>query len=197
MTREIEFQNTSCHISAEMQRIGWTTQQGREHLIKTYGKRSRSQLNDDQLLEFLNYLKSIGEAMQETNIKSEGNFEGYVILEIMGHRKLGGYIKEQTIASTNFIRLDTFNEEGEVAATQFYNPSSIYCITPTTKEIAIAYGLRNQPAPVQNWELPKPQLTVIAGAADDSFPDVNCNNENCSNDYTDDDYTDDDSEDFE
>lgn len=59
-SRMIEFQGTICHINAEMQRIGWTTQQGREHLIKTYGKRSRSQLTDDQLLEFLNHLESIG-----------------------------------------------------------------------------------------------------------------------------------------
>lgn len=57
--REIEFTNTIYHINAEMQRVGWTVQQGREHLIKTYGKRSRSQLNDEQLLEFLNHLKSL------------------------------------------------------------------------------------------------------------------------------------------
>ncbi|MFB2970395.1 hypothetical protein ACE1CD_15585 [Aerosakkonema sp. BLCC-F183] len=101
----------------------------------------------------------------ETNTKSEGNFEGFVIIEIMGHRKLGGYIKEQTIASMAYIRLDTFNKAGEVAATQFYNPSSVYCITPTTKEVAIAFGLNNQPAPEKSWELPKRQLT-IAGTSD-------------------------------
>ena len=110
----------------------------------------------------------------DTNIKTEGSIEGFVILEIMGHRKLGGYIKEATIANSPFIRLDTFNEAGEVAATQFYNPSSIYCITPTTKEIAIAFGLRNQPAPVQQWEiLPKPPQypNAIAGTPDDVYED--------------------------
>ena len=127
----------------------------------------------------------------ETNIKSEGRFEGYVILEIMGHRKLSGYIREQTIASANFIRLHTFNGSGEVIATQFYNPWSVYCITPTTKEIAIAFGLRNQPAPVQQWELVKPQYpTAIAGTED-------IHNPNFSEEYTDDDYTDEDSEAFE
>ncbi|WP_414572058.1 hypothetical protein [Nostoc sp. CCY 9925] len=33
-------------IDFEMQRLGWTTDQGREHLIKTYGKRSRSLLTN-------------------------------------------------------------------------------------------------------------------------------------------------------
>lgn len=108
----------------------------------------------------------------ENNIKSSGSFEGFVILEIMGHRKLGGYIKEQTIANMSYIRLDTFNEVGEVAATQFYNPSSIYCITPTTKEIAIAFGLNNQPAPVQQWELPQPQLTATQDVSNSKPPQL-------------------------
>lgn len=59
MERGIELQNTICHINAEMERVGWSNTEGRNHLIKTYGKRSRFQLTDDQLLEFLNYLKSL------------------------------------------------------------------------------------------------------------------------------------------
>ena len=45
-------------IDVEMRRLGWTREQGREHLIQTYGKRARSLLTDEQLLEFLEYLKS-------------------------------------------------------------------------------------------------------------------------------------------
>ncbi|MEH2378062.1 MAG: hypothetical protein V7K27_04015 [Nostoc sp.] len=42
----------------EMQRLGLTTEQGREHLIKTYGKRSRSLLTEEELHGFLTYLQS-------------------------------------------------------------------------------------------------------------------------------------------
>ncbi|MEL7501791.1 MAG: hypothetical protein AAFN18_04930 [Cyanobacteria bacterium J06554_6] len=42
----------------EMRRLGWTSQQGREYLEKTYQKRSRQQLSDEELLEFLLYLES-------------------------------------------------------------------------------------------------------------------------------------------
>lgn len=45
-------------IDVEMRRLGWTREQGREHLIETYGKRARSLLTDEQLVEFLEYLKS-------------------------------------------------------------------------------------------------------------------------------------------
>ena len=42
-----------------MQRVGWDLDKGREHLINTYGKKSRKLLNDEQLLGFWNYLKSL------------------------------------------------------------------------------------------------------------------------------------------
>jgi hypothetical protein len=108
--------------------------------------------------------------MNSERTENNVQFEGWCILEIMGHRKLGGYLKEANIAGASFIRFDTFNETGVVAATQFYNPASIYCITPTTQEIAIAFGLRNQPAPVQKWELkPIPEPVVIVPFADEDF----------------------------
>lgn len=103
---------------------------------------------------------------------AESNFEGWCILEIMGHRKLGGYIQEANMYGASFIRLDTFTEQGEVGATQFYNPTAVYAITPTTQEIAIAFGLSHQPAPVQQWELPKFKApAVIAPFADDEDED--------------------------
>ncbi|MCC5603330.1 hypothetical protein [Nostoc favosum] len=49
---------TSSKTDVEIERLGWTPEQGREHLIKTYGKRSRSLLTDDELHEFLQYLQS-------------------------------------------------------------------------------------------------------------------------------------------
>ncbi|ARV62570.1 hypothetical protein BZZ01_31590 [Nostocales cyanobacterium HT-58-2] len=45
-------------IGVEMQRLGWTTEQGRDYLIKTYGKRSRHLLSDEELRDFLKYLES-------------------------------------------------------------------------------------------------------------------------------------------
>ena len=45
-------------IDVEMRRLGWGRVEGREHLEKTYGKRSRQQLSDDELMEFLRYLQA-------------------------------------------------------------------------------------------------------------------------------------------
>ena len=45
-------------IDVEMRRLGWTKVQGRTHLQDTYGKRSRQQLTDQELLSFLEFLAS-------------------------------------------------------------------------------------------------------------------------------------------
>lgn len=79
-------------------------------------------------------------------------FEGWAIVEIMGHRRLAGMVTEQEIAGTAFIRLDIPAGTGE-GITQFYSPSSVYCLTPTTEDIARKLGARLQPAPVHRYEL--------------------------------------------
>lgn len=44
--------------TVEIQRLGWDTQQGREFLQARYNKRARSQLTDEELLDFLHYLQT-------------------------------------------------------------------------------------------------------------------------------------------
>ena len=45
-------------ISVEMQRLNWTMEQGRDYLIRTYNKRSRHLLSQEELKDFLGYLES-------------------------------------------------------------------------------------------------------------------------------------------
>jgi len=44
-------------INFELVRIGWKTEQGREYLLSTYGKKSRHMLTDNELADFLNFLQ--------------------------------------------------------------------------------------------------------------------------------------------
>ena len=97
----------------------------------------------------------------------EQKFEGWVILEQLGHKRLGGYVREETIAGRGFLRIDIPDEGEKMQATQFINPDTIYCITPVTEPMARAVALRNKPTPVERWELPdepqkpqKKQLTM-------------------------------------
>lgn len=106
-------------------------------------------------------------------------FEGWAIVELMGHRRLAGQISEQEVAGTAFLRLDVPAAAGD-GVTQFYSTSAIYCITPTTEEIARKIGARSVPAPVSRFELEPlkpvdmgPLLTGEDEEEDDySFEDV-------------------------
>ncbi len=85
-------------------------------------------------------------------------FADWVILELLGHRRLAGYLTERDIAGTSFLRLDIpgADEDTTPLATQYYSPSSVYAITPTSEATAraVADGIRH--APVRRFE-PVPQ----------------------------------------
>lgn len=99
---------------------------------------------------------------------SDDKFEGWCILELMGHRRLGGYVREAVVAGASFVRLDV---PCDPPATQFYSASAIYCLTPTTEEIARAMARAQAPTPVQRWELPPAPLPPATTNKDDEAPD--------------------------
>jgi len=46
-------------ISDQIERVGWTKKQGSVYLDKTYGKKTRAELREDELEEFCQYLSSL------------------------------------------------------------------------------------------------------------------------------------------
>ncbi len=54
----IDFSEIISRSNVELKRLGWTSDQGRNYLLQTYGKRSRQLLSDEELLEFLIYLEA-------------------------------------------------------------------------------------------------------------------------------------------
>ncbi|MEH1875214.1 hypothetical protein [Nostoc sp.] len=54
----VDLSDVIAKTDVELQRLGWTPEQGREHLIETYGKRGRTLLSEEQLHGFLKYLQS-------------------------------------------------------------------------------------------------------------------------------------------
>jgi hypothetical protein len=55
----VDLSDVIAQTDVELQRLGWSVGQGRDHLETTYGKRSRHDLSDEELLEFLLYLESL------------------------------------------------------------------------------------------------------------------------------------------
>ncbi len=64
-------------------------------------------------------------------------FAAYVQAEFLGHRRLAGHAQDVDLFGSRLLRLDVTLPSGRVVP-QYYAPSSIFCITPTTMECAVA-----------------------------------------------------------
>lgn len=55
----VDLSDAISKIDVEMERLSWTKPQGRDYLVRTFDKKSRQQLTNDELLQFLSHLKSL------------------------------------------------------------------------------------------------------------------------------------------
>jgi len=55
----VDLSDAISKIDVEMERLSWTKIQGRDYLVRTFDKKARSQLSNDELLQFLSHLKSL------------------------------------------------------------------------------------------------------------------------------------------
>src|ERR1700738_2380917 len=97
--------------------------------------------------------------------EEQSGFESWAILEVMGHRRLGGFVREVQVAGAGFLRIDVPGDaDGDTHSTQFYPPSSVYCLTPVSEEAARIVARSSRPEPVAHWEIPKPRLGPAGGS---------------------------------
>ncbi len=95
---------------------------------------------------------------------AQDGYEGWAVLELLGHRRLIGYLSEQQVAGHAFIRIDVLTDP---PATQFVSCGSVYAITPTTEDMARRAAKLSRVAPVERWELPAPVILQRKEAGDD------------------------------
>lgn len=84
-------------------------------------------------------------------------FKGWAVLELMGHRRLGGYVTEEEHFGVPLLRID-IPGPGDSTITQFYSASALYALTPSTEEAAKAVAAYNQPRPIARFELSSPRV---------------------------------------
>lgn len=92
--------------------------------------------------------------MEPTKASEASNFNEWAKLEIMGHQTFGGLVSEQTLAGSAFIRLDIPAIPGQAPQTKFFNPASVYCITPTSEEVARGIAQTIEHKPISRYDLP-------------------------------------------
>jgi hypothetical protein len=83
-------------------------------------------------------------------------FRQWCIVDVMGHKRLAGFVTEQVIAGHAFVRVDVFPGNAEKpTSTPLYNPSSLYGITPVTEDVARTFAMGCRADPVAEWEMPR------------------------------------------
>ena len=90
-------------------------------------------------------------------MKENQTLNEWGIIELMGHRRLTGKVSEATIGGAAFIRIDIPGTKSHKEFTQYYSPSAVYCISPTTEEICRQLAAQYTPEPVHRFELPEPE----------------------------------------
>jgi hypothetical protein len=108
-------------------------------------------------------------------------FDCWGIAEVMGHKKFAGRITEQTIAGAALVRVDvpavTKSDGREQGAfTKLIGVGSIYCITPTSEDLARKAAARlatydTEIIPVYIPEERQLPAGVTVGGGDDDFDD--------------------------
>lgn len=102
---------------------------------------------------------------------------GWAIVELMGHRRLAGWATDEEVAGVTMLRIDVPEVGGHAACTQYYHPQAIYCLTPTTEDVARVVAERDRPQPVHPWEIRsregyRPDATPAQVREDDDEDDI-------------------------
>lgn len=95
-------------------------------------------------------------------------FEGWAVLELMGHRQRPGFVREVEIAGGKMIRVDIPGDEGDV--TEFYSTSSLYSLRPVSEDIARDLAKMVNVRPVRPAEYR--QLSAPTNGRDEDYDDL-------------------------
>ncbi len=106
----------------------------------------------------------------ETSLDNNNEFEGWAILEIMGHQKFAGYVSTQAVAGSSMLRIDVPAVEGHQAFSKLFGTSSIYAMTPVDEEVAKAMAKSLRKAPVDLYEFPSEVVEAMRAAQQKQLP---------------------------
>jgi hypothetical protein len=87
-------------------------------------------------------------------IVDDKSFQGWAIVELMGHNAIAGEVSEQTVAGVKMLRVDVPAGNGQDAFTKFFGGAAIYAITPTDEATASRAAWNLAVRPVNTWTVP-------------------------------------------
>lgn len=109
-----------------------------------------------------------------SNQQETFRFDGWAIIEFMGHRKRAGQVKTADIGGTAVFQVTTQTPDGQPLV-EVYAASSLYCLTPVTEDVARNVAERINPAPISAWDLPtnvREAMRAMQATSANALPDA-------------------------
>lgn len=92
-------------------------------------------------------------------------FDGWAIVELMGHRVRCGRVTEVELAGGKMLRIDVHCADGSVV-TEFYAASALYALRPCSEEVAKART--DDPRPIRPVEYREREARRLMDFSDDA-----------------------------
>lgn len=104
-------------------------------------------------------------------------FEQWCVVEIMGHKKFAGFVTEQSLGGSSFVRIDVpeitlANGTQLPAFTKLFGAGSIYCLSPCTEETAKAFAAQLRSEAFALYEAPRLPAPRPAENSGYSYPET-------------------------
>lgn len=97
-------------------------------------------------------------------------FDDWAVVEIMGHVRLAGRVREETVFGQALIRVDIPAVDEHPAFTRYFHPQALYSLCPCDEGTALTVAKRERHPPIKTWELPR-GVAAIAPRRLDAGPD--------------------------
>lgn len=102
----------------------------------------------------------------------EGPFEKWAIVELMGHRIIGGLVTEEQRFGSTMLRVDVMpaDDTGETM-TQYYNSHSIFGLTLTSEDVARNVARANLQRLREHWRS-GPRIEINMGPGEEGVGEL-------------------------
>lgn len=103
----------------------------------------------------------------------------WMILELLGHRKLAGFVTEVQRYGTALIQVEVYRGDEEAPTlVQRYSPSALFGETPCAEAVARRFAAGSSYRPVTAWELER-ALPSYDGPDDEEIEEAEFSEEDC------------------
>lgn len=98
----------------------------------------------------------------------EEKFDEWALVELYGHQRIVGRVREATLGGCSFLRVDVPAVGGQKEFTRYFGNNAIYSLNPISEEIAMSMAERCRNVPVSAYELAAPKTPMLESDIEDA-----------------------------